>query len=392
MKGPMRKYLKACTNIGVAVATLVILCLVLPKVVVYFMPFIVGWIVACIASPVVRFLEEKLRIKRKASSAVVIVVVIALVFLALYGVGAKLVTEGIHLLNDLPTMWQGAQEDFNEIAEKFGAIYEKFPEDVQGTLSNLKEQTNVFVGDIVEKISSPTLEAVGNFAKQLPSMIIAIIMGLLSAYFFVTDREWLINYVRKICPKEVAGKYDIIRRSVVSSIGGYFKAQLKIEGWIYLILGIGLTILNVRYAFLIAIGIALLDILPFFGTGAVMLPWAIVKLLSGDYKIAIGLLITWGVSQLVRQVIQPKIVGDSIGVAPIPTLFLLYIGYKVAGVIGMIIAVPCGLVVYTMYEEGAFDTVINSVKILVHGINDFRKITESDMEGSNGKRNEGSSE
>ena len=153
-----------------------------------------------------------------------------------------------------------------------------------------------------------------------------------------------------------------------------------------------LTILKVEYAFLIAIGIAFLDILPFLGTAIVLYPWAIVKFLSSDYKMAIGLLIIWGISQLVRQIIQPKIVGDSIGVPPIPTLFLLYIGYKVSGVIGMILAVPLGLVVYTMYEEGAFDTVIKSIKILVRGINDFRTITESDMEDNNGKRNEGRDE
>ena len=392
MNGSMRKYLKAWTNIGLTAIVLVLICLVLPKAIVYFMPFIVGWIVAWIASPMVRFLEEKLRIKRKASSAVVIIVVIALVVLVLYLMGAKLVTEGVNLLNDLPAMWQGAQEDFREIADRFSVLYEKLPETVQDTLSGIKEQTNVYIGGLVEQISSPTIAAVGNFAKQLPSVVIAVIMGLLSAYFFVTDREWFVSKIRGICPSGIASKYAVIKRSVMRSIGGYLKAQIKIEIWIYLIVGIGLTVLKVQYAFLIAIGIAFLDILPFLGTAIVLYPWAAIKLLSSDYQMAIGLLIIWGISQLVRQIIQPKIVGDSIGVPPIPTLFLLYIGYKVGGVFGMIISVPLGLVVYTMYEEGAFDTIINSIKILVHGINDFRKITENDMEGRNGKRSEGRDE
>lgn len=392
MRGSMRKYLKAWTNLGLALVVLAILIFVMPKLIMFFMPFLVGWIVAWIASPMVHFFEKKLRIKRRASSVVVIVFAIAIVVLALYFIGARLVTEGMNLLNDLPNMWQGAQRDFRDIADKFGAIYEKLPENVQDTLTTMKEQTSVLVGDVVEKVSSPTIEAVGNFAKQLPTIFIAVIMGLLSAYFFVTDKEWFITKIKAICPVTIAKKYEVIRRSVMRSIGGYLKAQLKIEIWIYLIVGIGLTILKVEYAFLIAIGIAFLDILPFLGTAIVLYPWAIVKFLSSDYKMAIGLLIIWGISQLVRQIIQPKIVGDSIGVPPIPTLFLLYIGYKVSGVIGMILAVPLGLVVYTMYEEGAFDTVIKSIKILVRGINDFRTITESDMEDNNGKRNEGRNE
>lgn len=172
----------------------------------------------------------------------------------------------------------------------------------------------------------------------------------------------------------------MIKRSLLKSVGGYFKAQLKIEVWMYLLLVIGLSILKVDYVLLIAFGIAILDLLPFFGTGTVMVPWAIIKILSGDYTVAIGLLIIWGVGQLARQIIQPKIVGDSVGVAPIPTLFLLFIGYKLSGVIGMILAVPLGLLLYSMYEEGAFDTTKNSVLILIAGINRFRRLKPQDLE------------
>ena len=147
----------------------------------------------------------------------------------------------------------------------------------------------------------------------------------------------------------------------------------------YLLLVIGLSILQVDYVLLIALGIAFLDFFPFFGTGTVMVPWAIIKILSADYQKAIGLLIIWGVGQLARQLIQPKMIGDSVGVPPIPTLFLLYIGYKISGVIGMIVAVPIGLIIYTMYEEGAFDTTKKSILILVAGINKFRRLNQEDL-------------
>ena len=90
-------------------------------------------------------------------------------------------------------------------------------------------------------------------------------------------------------------------------------------------------------------------------------------------------MILYAVTQVTRQLIQPKIVGDSMGVPPLPTLFLLFIGYKFGSVIGMIIAVPLGLLVYSMYQEGAFETTKNSVMILVAGINRFRHLGKEDM-------------
>ena len=148
----------------------------------------------------------------------------------------------------------------------------------------------------------------------------------------------------------------------------------------YVLLAAGFTVLKVRYAFLIAIVVAFLDLLPFFGTGTILLPWAAVKFFNGEYGMVIGLLVIWGVGQLARQLIQPKIVGDSVGLSPIPTLILLFVGYKSAGVVGMIIAVPVGIIILNMYEEGVFDTFLNSLKILYASISNFRHLTDEDME------------
>ena len=189
------------------------------------------------------------------------------------------------------------------------------------------DQIGTYLGDIFGHFGTPTITAVGNFAKQLPSVLIAVIMSLLSAYFFVSDRSTINEWCRAHLPGSLQSRYRMIRKSLVKAVGGYLKSQLRIEIWMYLLLVIGLTILRVDYALLIALGIAFLDFLPFFGTGTVMVPWAVIKILSSDYKKAVGLLIIWGVGQLARQIIQPKIVGDSVGVPPLPTLFLLYIGY-----------------------------------------------------------------
>ncbi len=379
MKESMKKYVKAILNLIVAAVILVLVIWLLPKVLLFFMPFVIGWIIAWIATPAAKFVEEKLKIKRKMGSAVVIILVIGGVVLVAYLVGAKLFHELVGFLQDLPTMWQALENDINEIAAKFSSLYVKLPIEVQETINGIGAQASEFGADLVGKISSPTFEAVSNFAKKLPTVVIGIIMCLLSAYFFVAERDSFAETVKKLIPDTLQYRLSLMKRSVIGAVGGYFKAQFKIEVWIYLLLVIGFFILDVKYALLIGVGVALLDFLPFFGTGTVMVPWAIIKFLSADYKMTIGILLIWGISQLVRQIIQPKIVGDSIGVPPIPTLFLLYIGYMFGGVIGMIVAVPIGIIVWTMYKEGMFETTSNSVKILTAGLNHFRKLTPQDM-------------
>lgn len=377
----MKKYVKALVNLTIALVIFLLTIFLLPRLLVFFSPFVVGWIVALIASPLVHFFDAKLKIKRKAGSAVVIVLVICLVLLVLYFAGSKLIKEGVGLINELPSMWENAEEDFADIAKNFSVVYERLPLDLQQGISNVSGEITSYLGEIVGGISTPTIAAVGNFAKQLPAAVIGLIMTLLSSYCFVAERENITEWFCKVTPASIQDRYLIVKRSLVKAVGGYFKAQLRIELWMYLLLVIGLAVLRVDYVLLIAFLIAFLDFIPFFGTGTVLVPWAIIKILSADYKMAIGLLIIWGVGQLVRQLIQPKIVGDSIGVPPIPTLFLLYIGYRLGGVLGMIIAVPIGLIVYTMYTEGVFQTTKNSLLILVNGINQFRRLEERDLEG-----------
>ena len=375
-----RTYLKVFLNLGLVLCILLFCIFLLPRIIIWFMPFVAGWIIALIASPLVHFFEKRLKIRRKAGTAFVIISVIALVILAGYLIGAQLVEQIAEFIGDVPKLWEAAQEDFAQIGEKLSVALKYLPAELQLTINSITGNVQEYFGGIMESISEPTITALGNFVGSLPNIVISVIMSLLFAYFYVADKGYLSGLLEKAIPDSVLARLQMIKRGLTKAVGGYFKAQLKIEVWMYLLLGIGFSILQVKYAFLIAIGVAILDLLPFFGTGTVLIPWAIIKFLSADYKMVIGLLIIWGVGQLARQLIQPKIVGDSVGLAPIPTIILLFVGYRVAGVIGMIIAVPIGIIILNLYEEGVFDTTINSLKILYAGISNFRHLTKEDME------------
>lgn len=375
----MRKYCKALANLLIAVIIFLGVVFLVPRALVFFAPFVIGWIIALIAGPMVRFFEEKIKLKRKIGSAFVMVAVIALVILVLYMAGAWLFEQIAGLFSALPAMLQDMEEDFDSIARNLNQVLAKLPGNIRLNLNNNAIKLDEYLAELIEKFGSPTIAAAGNFAKQLPSIFIAAIMMLLSAYFFVAERQQINEWFKKNMPASVQLRYRIVRCSLMKSVGGYLKAQLKIEVWMYFLLLVGLGVLRVDYFGLIALVIAFLDFLPFLGTGTVLIPWAIIRILTAEYKTAIGLLVIWGVGQLARQLIQPKIVGDSIGVPPLPTLFLLFIGYKFSGVIGMIVAVPIGLLVYSMYQDGAFETTKNSVFILFAGVNRFRRLGEEDL-------------
>ena len=331
----MRKYCKALVNLAVAGAILFCIIWGLPRALVFLSPFVAGWIIALIAGPLVRFFEEKVKLKRKIGSAFVIIAVIALVVLVLYIIFVQLFEQVKGLAGALPEMLEKAEADFNSIGNNLNALLAKLPGDIQLKLDDNAIKLDEYMGEFLSRFGSPTIEAAGNFAKQLPAVFIGLIMALLSSYFFVAERQQINEWFREHMPSSILLRYRMICDSLLKSVGGYLKAQLKIEVWMYFLLLIGLGILRVNYFAVIALVIAFLDFLPFLGTGTVLIPWAVIRILTAVYKTAIGLLVIWCVGQLARQLIQPKIVGDSIGVPPLPTLFLLYIGYKLGGVLGM---------------------------------------------------------
>ncbi|MGN0130967.1 MAG: sporulation integral membrane protein YtvI [Lachnospiraceae bacterium] len=373
-----RHYFKIFLNIVIPCVSLFLLFWLGPKIIVFFWPFVLGFLLAKMANPLVAFISEKCKIRRKAVSAFVIILVLAVIVLIIYGICSFLGEQTIGFMEDLPGMWKAAEAELSAVAAHFTKLYNKFPADLKDTLVSVQASLDSYISDVMSKISTPTVNAIGNAAKHIPSLLIGIIMCFLSAYFFIADKDYAGNFLKKYIPDSILMKWDLVWGSLLRSVGGYFKAQLKIEIWMYVLLYLGLILANVNYAALVALGIAVLDFFPVFGTGTVLVPWAIIKLLSGEYLQAIILAALWGGGQLLRQIIQPKIMGDSMGMPPIPTLFLLYIGWKISGVWGMIFALPVAIIILNLNEAGIFDQAKTSVRYLVRDVNKFRKFTPDD--------------
>lgn len=339
----------------------------------FLMPFVIGWIIASIANPVVCWLDKKLKIEKKLGSAIMIVAVLGTVVGLLYLILSMLVKEAGGLIENLPEIYKEIEVQLQEIAQNLSGYFKLLPENVRDAWNTVVASFGEAAANWVTKFSEPTVTWAGEMAKSVPSMVIATFVAIISAYFFVADRENVVAWVKKVTPKAVYDRLMMVVSNFKISVGGYFKAQFKIMAVVGVILIVGLSLLKVKYALVLSIIIAFLDFLPFLGTGTAFVPWCIYTLLTGDVKKFIFLLIIYVTTQVVRQLIQPKLVGDEVGLKPLPTLVFIYIGYKLGGVIWMILAVPMGMIIINMIKAGAFDYIIDDVKILAKGIISLRE-------------------
>lgn len=369
------KYLKIVCNLLLALLILFLIVYVAPRVIIYFMPFVIGFILSLIANPIVKFLEKRIKIKRKYGSFIIIVVVIGLIVLLCYGICAGLVSGLRGFAEYLPTMSQNAQYEISNAIIELEKLINSIPFVKNVDLSNISTTLLEYMSEFVTGgEGGETVNAISGVAKSIPSILVNTIIGLLATYFFIADREKLYAIFFRHIPQNFKEQMDRMYRQTLGVVGGYFKAQFKIMGVIYVIVTIGLAILKVDYAWLIGFGIAFLDMLPVFGTGTVLCPWALIKLFSGNIQMAVGMLILYVVTLIVHQLVQPKLVGESVGLDPFASLFFMFIGYKVSSVIGMIVAIPVGMLLINLGKAGAFDNLIWCVKEVVSDFNKLRKI------------------
>ena len=349
-----------------------IICL-LPRVLGFFAPFVVGGIIALIANPMVRFLERKVRLRRKFGTVLIIGGALALVIIGGYAVISRLVRELAGFISDLPSVLESVGDQLELTFTRLGELIPGLPGDLEQTLNNLGDGLVEAIKEFAGSLGAPTMEAAGNLAMSIPSVVVGIFFAILSSYFFLAEKETLSVLYRKAMPAKVQEYLNLMRRNTGRLVGGYFLAQFKIMAVVAVLLVAGLLVLQVPYAVIWAVLISFLDFLPVFGTGTVLIPWALLQFVGGKIYMGIGLVACWLITQAVRQMIQPKVVGDSMGVNPLLTLFLLYLGFRFSGIGGMILAVPVGLIVIEFYKYGAFDGLISAVKELADLINDFRR-------------------
>ena len=358
----MKRCFRMILNIVIPLLGLCLVIFLGPRLLHFFMPFVVGWILALLANPLVRFLERRVKLVRRHGSMLIIIAALAIVIGLFYGAGLLVYREMGSFLADAPEIYQSGRK-----------LAEYFPQNLQPPLLAFSDNLDGLFGKLVSRAAEPTVQIAGHVAKSIPNLLVNMVITILSSYLFLADRESIMLWLKGHLPAFIFRYIEYMKRDAKGVIGGYFLAQFRIMCVVALILAAGFLVLGVRYGVLLAFLTAILDFLPIFGTGTVLFPWAVVKLFAGEYAYATGLILLYILTQVVRQIIQPKIVGESMGLPPLMTLFLLYLGFKLRGLTGMILAVPVGLVFINFYKYGAFDSMIRNFRMLMESIQKFRR-------------------
>lgn len=374
MKEKTLLYVKIVVNLILCILAAVLVIWLGPKLLSFFLPFVIALIVSAIANPLVNFLEKKVKILRKYSSAVIIVFVLAflfaLIYLALWGA-----IQGVQALfgemDDIIATFLGFLDEFRlALANLSISLPASLHEAIQSLDSSIETTLTSFAKDLMEQIN---FSAAGSYLNNALNVLILIIISILATYFVMIDRNQLSLAVSRMVPMSIQQYYHVVMDNIKTAVGGYLKTQLKLMIIIMLALWLGFKLLNVEYALLLAFITAILDFLPVFGTGTIIGPWVVFKVISGDYLYAVFLVIIYLVCLLLKQLLQPKIMGDSVGLSPLYALFFMFVGYRINGIIGMIIGIPVGMILLSFYRAGFFNRILKGFKIIIHDINEFRK-------------------
>ena len=327
------------------------------------MPFLIAFIISLILEPIIKWVMKHAKLKRRTSAIIVFIVAIGIIIGLLIWGGTALVSETADILSN-----------FNEYADDIYYTIQGFIEGLE--LDNIQISDNVmeilqnsaleFVDTIIQWAKNALTSTV-NFITSIPKMIVYVVVTLLALYFICVDKIYMLDQLEHHLPEDLVKKIGVHLKSLIQTLGGYLKAQVILIIISFVISLIGLYIFHfigwgVEYPLLMALIIGFVDALPIFGSGAVMLPWAIYTAFVGDIRLAIAIFILWGIMSIVRQFIEPHIVSGQIGIHPIFTLIAMYTGFRFIGVIGMLIG-PIILIILkniygTLIEKGVVKSIL----------------------------------
>ena len=339
-----------------------IFLLFIPRLILFFLPFFLGAILALIASPIIRFFSKTFPGIKKEHWTVFI---IALLFILAGALLYLLFLLGVPFLSakmaGFPDYLHSAK---NMAVESLEKIRHYLPESFQGIFVNLPEKIEEYGQSILRSWASPALRLSLHLVGGLPELLLYFVIMILSSFSFVKEGESILQGLESIIPKSFRRYGKLLREDGKKIIKGYILAQLEIMFFVFVLLTIGFTVLKVPYGFLLAFLTAFLDALPVFGVGFIMWPWMLFVLIQGRFWFFLALLVFYLLTQLIRQFLQPKIIGEAIGLPPILALLFLFLGYKFYGLSGMVLALPVGMLLLRFYHYGAYNGLIAASKEL----------------------------
>ena len=316
------------------------------------LPFMIGLGIASLLCPVIRIISKKTRIPRKIAAVLFVIMFYAALGLVFTWLGARLWAVIKELLLGLPQIYSSMIEPaLNTFFIRMEGMAEGLEPSTAQVIKDLAESLSGSAGSIVSDISSIAIQGLSSTVSSIPSLFIAIVFVMISTLFFAVDYDRVTGYLRGKAPDKI-NKYVVEIKAFAVYIGSkYIKGYALLMLITFAELSIGLTALGVDRSVLVAALIAIIDILPVLGTGGVVIPWIVIELILGNVSLAIGLIVVYVIITVIRNILEPKIIGEQIGLHPLIMLVCIFIGAKILGVAGMIALPVCAVVLKHLYDH-----------------------------------------
>ena len=340
------------------IAKVIILALILGgiflsyKLAMFYIPFIIAMIIAACVEPIIKIFMKYAKMKRKLASIISLILVVVIIG-SLLALGiSKIITEATSLLANMNEYFDNVYEWGLGIVRDVQEGNIQIPEELAEGLKN--SFTGIIDG--VKNIAINLLTGVVNIISSVPNMITYGFITILAIIFICFDKEYIPNTIKSQIPTKWFEKIKQIINEMCSVSVKYIKAESKLSFicfiWVLIALNfINLIGIKVEYLLIMTVFIGIVDLLPLFGAGAVMLPWAGYSLLTGNISLAISIVVIWIVWAVIKQLIEPKMVSQEMGMHPIFTLVGMYTGFKLMGVLGLILGPIILIIIKNIFSE-----------------------------------------
>jgi len=317
----------------IRVALIILGVYLLLRLSLYCIPFIIAFILSSLIEPIVSFLEKKVKIPRKIGSVFSILLVLSFLGTILGLVISRLVKEIINVYNQINEIFGSLQQFFEAVIEKVNSFYISLPK----TISDTIDQYFADAASNAKELLKPIVNGITDFTMSLPQALVFLIVTILATYFITSDKNKINLFLDTQLPNHWMDKTRTVMNKLFSALFGWMRAQLILMSVTFTELTIAFLVMRIENGLLFAALIAIVDALPVFGVGTFLIPWGTIELLSGNYQRGLSLLLLYIIILVIRQLIEPKIVGQQIGIHPLLTLFSMYLGLQLIGIVGMIL-------------------------------------------------------
>lgn len=367
----VRLWLRLLIRLLLAVAAVLLVVYAGPPLLSLFMPFVLAFGVAWMLNPLVRTLQKRLGISRKFWSLLVILLILG----GVSGIVAIFVWNIATELMSLANNYQALIAQFQEAGEAVSAFvshaFGLVPEEVLAFGEGLLTQLTAWLQEWLPSLLSAAGIGAAVLVRETPSFVVAAVVFLMGSYFISADYPAIRYRIFRIFPTGSRRFLNEVRESASSAFGGYVRAQFFLSVVVFFILLVGFVAIGQPYNLLLAFLLAVMDFIPIIGAGTVMVPWAVIDLLTGEVRHAVELMVIWGIIALFRRVAEPKFVGDQTGLSPILSLISIYVGMRLAGVLGMILGPVVCMVLLSITRLGIFRPAAEDLRLAVADLSAF---------------------